>query len=254
MEQLADLHTHILPGMDDGAGDVDQSLGLVRREVQDGVAHIALTSHFHFERQEMGEFLKKRDAAYEKLSQACQREGLPVHLYPGAEVYFSAKLLETDPYPLCISGSSVLLVEFPRGYYPEWAADVFYRLELMGITPLVAHVERYPHFAEHPNDLIPLVENGAYIQANASALVQYPKVRKRLFTLLRHNLLHVISTDTHSMDKRPPMLSKAFSLIQEKFGSHTALRLCENGQDLIQGKLPQLPSPRPVRFFLGKAY
>ncbi|MGI5957873.1 MAG: tyrosine-protein phosphatase [Massiliimalia sp.] len=254
MNGLADLHTHILPGMDDGAAGIEESLRLIRREIKDGVSHIALTSHFNFERQDMETFLKRRQTACEALREACYKKKLEVNLYPGAEVYFSAKLLEVDPTPLCMEGNSVLLVEFPRGYYPEWAEDVFYRLNLMGITPLIAHVERYPHFAEHPNDLLSLVENGAYVQTNASALVSYPKVRKRIFTLIKHHLVHVVSTDTHSLEKRPPMLGQAFSMISEKLGMETANRLCQNGRDLIQGKLPQEEEPSPVRFFLGKAY
>ena len=100
-----------------------------------------------------------------------------LELKKGAEVFFSPALLECDPRPLCLEGTGLMLVELPVTYRPQWTVEVLYQLGTLGITPLIAHVERYPYVMEDPNLLIDWIEAGAYTHVNASSLVLHLSLR-----------------------------------------------------------------------------
>lgn len=251
LQGYTDLHSHILPGIDDGARNVDASLTLLRAEYTAGVRQIALTPHFNFERQELGAFLQKRHDAAVRLAGAFRAAGLPMRLKLGAEVYFSPRLLECDVKRLCLQGTPYLLVEFDTSYYPEWADDVFYRLSLAGVRPLVAHVERYPYIVREPNLLAGLIEAGAAIQVNATSLTLHKRTAKLILRLVRHGFVHVVASDTHSMDRRPPMLGEAMALIRQKCGQEAAETLNANAAAVFAGKPLRLPEPAPMKPLLG---
>lgn len=246
-----DLHCHILPGIDDGARNVGVSLELLRAEAAAGVRRIALTPHFNFERQNLGAFLQNRHDAAVRLAEQFRAAGLPVRLKLGAEVYFSPQLLDCDVKRLCLQGTPYLLVEFPTTYYPEWADDVFYRLSLEGIRPLVAHVERYPYILREPNLLLDLIEAGAFIQVNATSLVLHRQAKNLILRLVRHGLVHVVASDTHSMTKRPPLLGEAMALVRQKCGGEAAARLEQNAGAVFAGRALHAPDPAPMKPLLG---
>lgn len=248
---MTDLHSHILPGVDDGAKDVAMSLELLRREYKDQVTQIALTPHFNFERQGIKAFLRNRNNAARRLGAAFQAAGLGQRMKLGAEVFYSSQIAETDMRPLCLTGTSLLLVEFPPAYYPQGAADVLYQLIRQGIVPLIAHVERYAFVRSNPNLLCELIDAGAYTQMNAGSLVMHQKSRKLFLRMIRHGMIHVLATDAHSVKKRPPMLGEAMALVTEKCGEKVAHRMARNAAALFKGARPTLPQPQPMRQVFG---
>lgn len=249
---MTDLHTHILPGMDDGAQSPEDSLSLLRMECLQGVSQVALTPHFRVDKESVQEFLKRRQNAAERLREALDGQELPVTLKLGAEVFYSTSLAQMDDVDtLCLEGTNVLLVEFSPGLYPRDAADTLYQLTRQGILPLIAHVERYAFVRNDPNLLSEWIEAGACTQMNATSLVMHAKQRKLLFPMLRHNLIHVLSTDTHSMAKRPPMLDKAMELVNQHCGQNIAQTLQHQADTLFQGEMPRLPDPVPMKKLLG---
>lgn len=248
---MTDLHSHILPGVDDGSKNVEMSLELLRREYADKVTQIALTPHFNFERQGMREFLQRRNGAARELGFAFQSAGFAQHMKLGAEVFYSSQLAETDMRQLCLTGTSLLLIEFPPGYYPQEVPDVLYQLTRQGIVPLIAHVERYAFVRSNPNLLCDLIEAGAYTQMNATSLVLHKKHQNLLLRMIRHGMIHVLATDTHSVKKRPPMLGQAMALVTEKCGEKTARRMIKTAGALFKGTQPSLSDPQPMRQVLG---
>lgn len=233
---MTDLHCHILPGIDDGAQNVEESIALIRRQREQGVRQIALTSHFNAERTTVEEFVEERAKSYEILQDALQKEGLDVTLKLGAEVFFSSDLLELDLQPLLLEGTDYLLVEFSPTFYPTWAKDIFYQMGLDGITPLLAHVERYPYMLSDPTRLYDLVNAGAVTQVNATSLLRSTSRQAMVRKFLKWNLVHVLASDTHSMDKRPPLLAKAFGQVQEWEGDKMVQQLRQNAEDVFRGR------------------
>ncbi|WP_367924242.1 tyrosine-protein phosphatase [uncultured Ruthenibacterium sp.] len=251
-ESMTDLHSHILPGIDDGAKDLQISLELLRKQYADRVTQIALTPHFNFERQTLEEFLKVRNRAAQELGRAFRMSGIPQRMKLGAEVFYSSEILQTDMRALCLTGTSLLLIEFPPAYYPQEAADVLYQLTRRGIVPLIAHVERYAFVRSNPNLLCDLIEAGAYTQMNATSLMLHRKYQKLYLRMIQHGMIHVVGTDTHSPSKRPPMLADAMKLVEEKCGQQMARRMIENGAVLFDGKEPEYLEPRAMRQILGQ--
>lgn len=224
---MTDLHCHILPNIDDGAKDVSISLRLLEKEYADGVRNIAFTSHFNSEWTTPDAFLQKRAAAYETLTAALPTgpEAMQFRFKLGCEVYFSPKLCELDAKALCIGDTSYMLVEFPTTHKPHFIRQTFALLQEQGVLPLIAHIERYPYVLEDPTLLYNWVAAGAYVQINAGALLDSPKLRRTLCKFISWQLVHVISTDTHSLDKRPPRMAEAAAVLEKELGRETASKL-----------------------------
>ena len=248
---MTDLHSHILPGVDDGAQNIRISLELLRRQYADGVTQIALTPHFHFGEQTTLDFLRKRTAAARQLAPAFRAAKLPQRIRMGAEVFYSSQLAEADLRPLCLAGTNLLLIEFHPSYFPAEAPNVLYQLTRLGIVPLIAHVERYLFVRENPNVLCDLIESGVYTQMNATSLTLHKKHRPLLVRMIRSGLVHVLSTDTHSPEKRPPMLGEAFELVAAECGAETVRRMKKTADALFRGETPARPEPHEMRRIFG---
>ena len=215
---MTDLHCHILPGIDDGAKDTAVSLELLRREYEDGVRNIAFTSHFNSERTTVEAFTAKRQAAFEQLTAALEGQPMQFDFKLGAQVFFSPGLCELDTRALCMGDTAYLLLEFPTTHKPHFIRQTLYNLQQQGIVPLIAHIERYPYVLEDPTLLYDWVAAGAYAQINAGALLE-PKLCKKLCKFIQWGLVHVISTDTHSPDKRPPRMAQGVQQLEKLLGS-----------------------------------
>lgn len=229
---MTDLHCHILPGIDDGAKDTAVSLELLRREYEDGVRNIAFTSHFNSERTTVEAFTAKRQAAFEQLTAALEGQPMQFDFKLGAEVFFSPGLCELDTRALCMGDTAYLLLEFPTTHKPHFIRQTLYNLQQQGIVPLIAHIERYPYVLEDPTLLYDWVAAGAYAQINAGALLE-PKLCKKLCKFIQWGLVHVISTDTHSPDKRPPRMAQGVQQLEKLLGREAAARIVRNGDELF---------------------
>lgn len=242
---MTDLHCHILPGIDDGAKNVDISMELLRREYADGVRNIAFTSHFNSERTTVEAFVEKRQRAYEQLMEALKAEPMDFRFKLGSEVFFSPKLCELDVRALCMGNTSYMLIEFPTTHKPHFIKQTLYSLQEEGIVPLIAHIERYPYVLDDPTLLYEWVAAGAYAQINAGALLD-AKLRKKLCKFITWGLVHFISTDTHSLDKRPPQMAEGIRVLEKMLGADEAARIVNNGDELfddyeLDSSIPHMP-------------
>ena len=224
---MTDLHCHILPGMDDGAKDTAVSLELLHREYEDGVRNIAFTSHFNSERTTVDAFTAKRQAAFEQLTAALEGQPMQFDFKLGAEVFFSPGLCK-----------------------PHFIRQTLYNLQQQGIVPLIAHIERYPYVLEDPTLLYDWVAAGAYAQINAGALLE-PKLCKKLCKFIQWGLVHVISTDTHSPDKRPPRMAQGVQQLEKLLGKETAARIVRNGDELFHDQELDAATLHQPKKFLG---
>lgn len=251
---MTDLHSHILPGIDDGAKDEVVSAALLQAQLSSGVTQIACTPHFYSERQSIEEFCEKRDAAKQRLFTHCATELEEITIKVGAEVLFSPSLLDLDLAPLCMENTNTMLIELPTSYYPLWTSDILYRLGGLGVVPLVAHVERYPYVMENPNLLLEWTSAGAYIQVNATSLVQHKKRRELILKMIRHRLVHVIATDTHSPTKRPPLMEKAMALIEKNCGKQISMEMLHCADALFAGEIPDLAEATAMKQLFGHIF
>lgn len=240
---MTDLHCHILPAIDDGAKNVDISMRLLRMQNDSGITDIVSTPHFNPEHQNLDEFIAKRFNSARRLADAVFHSELPMRLKFGAEVRISPTLLELDSHPLCFQKTSVMLLEMPMNLRPQWDVNVVYQLAIMGIIPLIAHIERYPYIQKNPNIALKWVEAGAFLQVNASSITDGWVHRNLVYKLLKHGLVHVIASDTHSPERRPPQLGRAMHMLAKKFGNEICKKLECNAQLLFNGQAPDVELP-----------
>lgn len=248
-----DLHSHILPGIDDGSPDTDESVKLLREEAVQGIRHIVLTPHFMPEDESVESFIQRRDAAYELFLEAVGRS-MPESNFdfrPAAEIHYSSKLATLESLDgLCISGTKVLLIEFSSRHHPEFAKDVLYQIQLRGYIPLLAHVERFHWLRKDPYFLFELVENGSFAQFNADLMTQDRGTLQFVRQMLENGLLHGIGSDTHNMEERPPRIAIAEKLLAENPGNDIIEEINVFSETLLNGDYPNTVMPiRPKKHF-----
>ena len=239
---MTDLHCHLLPGMDDGAKDEQAAVDLICTSYKQGVRRIALTSHFLPDEMALDEFLSRRQAAYSRLLKALRQTEIPIGEIAfrlGAEVLYSPMLVELPSNLLCLEGTNLMLLEFREGEVPFGVEETVFRLQLRGIVPLLAHVERYRFVLEDPRWLYRWVSGGGYAQINASTILAGGRRSRLPEDLIRWNLVHVLASDAHSLHYRPQNLAEGLRAVCKRLGTQTAERLEENAVCLFSGGLPE---------------
>ncbi|MBU0495769.1 MAG: hypothetical protein KKA73_24655 [Chloroflexi bacterium] len=219
-----DLHSHILPGFDDGAQDMAQALDMARMAVADGVGRIVATPH-----SVEGVWMQLPSAVREsvdRLQTACQDDGLDLVIVPGLEVYIAPDLpRRITREPGCtLGGTRYLLLEFPLQQYPHYVEQIVFELQVAGLVPIIAHPERYTAVIKNPQLLYTLVERGVLTQLTAASLVGVfgSEVQDTARLFLTHGLAHVIASDAHGIGQRSPRLSEAVAVAAELIGEDRA--------------------------------
>ncbi len=194
---LTDLHTHILPGIDDGAEDLDKACRMLLAQKASGVERVALTPHFYPLREELEAFLEKRRQAYELLKANWDALTMP-QLRLGAEVHYSPCLTDMDLHSLTLDQTDYLLLELPDAVQPALIEPVLQRMLDQGVTPVLAHIERCVYFADRPARLLRLIEMGALAQIS---LRVWPTKRMRKFAeiCLRNHVAQIVASDIHTL-------------------------------------------------------
>lgn len=217
MMGIVDFHSHILPGIDDGSMDVDQSLAMLCKEAEQGICHVVATPHFYAAHNDPVHFLQKRKAAEETLRDALARFPELPGVTVGAEVHYFSGMSESDILQeMTIGGGSYILVEMPQCH---WTDRMYRELESIyekqGLTPIVAHVERYIRSywdREIPRTLAHLP---VLVQAN-SAFFREKTTRSNALRMLRRGEIHLLGSDCHDLSDRAPDLAEALSLIAKR--------------------------------------
>ncbi len=213
---LVDFHSHILPGIDDGSKDLEESLLLLELLKEQGVSTVVATPHFYADDQSLDSFLYNRQLAYDLLLSHCSESAPRIRL--GAEVrYYNGISHLAGLEQLCIEGTRVLLLEMPMS---RWSTSMI--REVLDIANnknlilVIAHVERYMHLQNvGVYDL--LRQNGVLMQVNASWFIHFSSRRKAL-RMLANGQVHLLGSDCHGVHTRPPQIGEAVRMIRTKFG------------------------------------
>lgn len=232
---MVDLHCHILSKMDDGPSEISESLQLVQMQIADHVNKIAVTPHFNFERGEsIREFDARRKKAAANLRQAITAENINAQIITGAEVFLSPEMVTCDEMGmLAYEGTNYILTELDTRHYYNWVPKVLYEIKLKGYTPVLAHIERYGALLEKKDEISDLINAGTVIQVNAGAVAAVGhRIQKTVFELIDHHFVHLIASDCHSVNHRPPMLAKAFDIIRKKYGNDLCTYFGENSESI----------------------
>lgn len=216
---LIDFHSHILPGIDDGARTSEESLKMLELMAAQGVSKVVSTSHFYPEHESPDSFLSRRTKAAGRLK-AVMHDGLP-DIYLGAEVAYFPGISRCEQLTeLAIRGTRLILVEMP---FCRWSSAVIDELftirDSMGLIPVVAHIERY--IDQRPGTFGELAADGILLQSNAEHFLDFWHKRRAL-KLLENGYIHLLGSDCHRIDRRVPNLPEAAQYIRDKLGEAAA--------------------------------
>ncbi len=251
---MTDLHSHILPGLDDGAKDLQTSVKLLQMEQEQGVKTVVFTPHYYGKTRSPEDFLQSRTQAFEKVKTQIP-EGINVRL--GAEVYFSGSRLPhaQSLQQLAIEGTDYILLEFPftRGWGKYLLKYLEHFMDETGLTPIIAHVERYDEIRKNPKILSQLVDLGCLLQVNAAAFVR-KEDKKFAFALLNKGYVHCIGSDAHNLDTRMPVFTAAKASLKGEKQQEFWEIAQENMRDILQNQPVYATYEKPIKKFLGFYY
>lgn len=253
---MIDIHCHILPGVDDGAENEQITLAMARQAVSEGITQIVATPHHrnrHWDTPRPS--VLQRVASVNELLKQNQIE---LTVLPGQEPRIFGEMADSDAEFELVTvndNKKYILVEFPTHHVPRYAQQLFFDLQVKGITPVIVHPERNQEIFDHPEILYSFITDGALSQVTAASLigVNGKKVKKRSIQFIENNLAHFIASDAHNVSKRPFLLKKAFQELEKEFGQELSDLFKENAEILIQGNPINKDEPIEIREkkFLG---
>lgn len=208
---MTDIHSHILPNLDDGSQSLEESLEMLRVMSVQGISRVAATPHFYPGEISPEDFLIRRAAAAARLTKAWSPEFPQIFL--GAEVYYFEGIARAQAVEeLRIQGTELLLLEMPFRAWTVRMVDELLELNARkGVTVLLAHMERYQRF-QKPKVWDLLLRQGVQMQSNADFFLHW-KTRRRALRMLKAGKIHLLGSDSHNMTVRPPRLGNALSVI-----------------------------------------
>ena len=230
-----DFHTHILPMIDDGSSDCGTSAEMLSCLKRQGVGTVVLTPHFYTDRESLSSFLRRRETAWEALAPILEQTEMDAVL--ACEMHFSDYIFNcSDIGALCIR-DRFLVTELPYSFaFTEIQISKIGRLiSSYNITPVLAHIERYPELLKNCDCLDELIEMGCRTQINLGALCDGGiRLRKTVLALIQSNRVHVVGTDCHNMKSRSPCYVPGVQVIAKKLGEDFVRLLTGNAESMLQ--------------------
>lgn len=232
---MIDIHSHILPGVDDGAKTEEESIAMAEAALNEGIRTIIATPHH-------------RNRAYDNykqeivtnvtiLNELFASKNIPLNVLAGQEVRIYGELLEDYAQGdiQTLADTKYVLVEFPFGEVPQYTERLLYDMQVAGLRPIIAHPERNRELIQNHDRMYELIRNGALSQVTAASLLgKFGKeIAEFSEQLIGANLVHFIASDAHNTDSRGFGLQDAYELIKEKYGLEIYYMLLENSELLV---------------------
>jgi protein-tyrosine phosphatase len=232
MSKMVDLHTHLLPQMDDGASSTEEAVAIIEKLQAQKIVTAVCTPHFDASKMYLPEFLNRRTAAMNILN------GSPVCLLTGSETVCNEFLFHySDISPLCMEHTRYLLLEIPFCGLQE---DELYGQikELMTyyrIYPIIAHIERYDAIFKNKVKIRKLKQMGCMIQMNADFVIGKKSVDTALKSI-KKGYIDILASDCHNLAHRPPNLAEAYNRVRHYLGYEYCHQLETNCNLILEGK------------------
>lgn len=219
---MIDIHSHIIPNVDDGARSVEETFNILKEAQGAGFTDVILTSHFllnYYETNAQELIFWK-----EKLQEVLKKQGTKINLHSGMEIYITnqmEELLENKKI-LTLANSGYMLIELPLATNVKYFDYVVYYLEAKGIKPIIAHPERYKCVQKDPDIVEEYIEKGCLIQCNYGSIVNLygREAEKTIKTLLKKNQVHFLGSDVHRENGTYLIIPDAIKKIRKIIGEN----------------------------------
>ncbi|MGQ7353998.1 CpsB/CapC family capsule biosynthesis tyrosine phosphatase [Streptococcus suis] len=240
---MIDIHSHIIFGVDDGPKTIQESLELIGEARKQGVRIIVATSH---RRKGMFETPEKVIMAnFMELKAAVAQVYPETTLCYGGELYYTKDIinkLDRKKVPT-INGTQNVLIEFSMNTPWKEIQEAVNEVILLGLTPVIAHIERYDALAFKGERVAELIDKGCYTQVNSIHVLKPHLIgdpaktfKKRVQYFLENDLVHCVASDMHNMTKRKPYMRDAFAIIEKEYGVDRAKALLKKNPLMILQK------------------
>ena len=237
---MIDFHNHIIPNLDDGSKSVEMSLNMLREAQAQGITDVVNTVHYQHPKMD------NKDTSYDFIineintfQNIVNDHNININIHPASEVFFKFNLTEILENPITTFGNGkYMLIEFQRLSFPDGYEDEIFKLQLKGITPIIAHPERYRAIQNDINLAKKWIERGYLIQIDCSSIIGGfgEETQISAIELLKNGLCHLIGSDAHN-DKRRNFLLKQALLETEKYiGSNSSLIIQNNSKKILNGE------------------
>ena len=227
---MVDIHAHILPGLDDGSKSMAMSLEMAELALRSGVTDLIATPHSNQRRRFENYASDALQGSFLRLQETLRRERLDLRVYPGMEVFATPDLVELYRAGklLTLANSRYLLVEFSFSEEIDFIWSILRGLLEIGVTPIVAHPERYDALQNLPDILCDWVDAGVHLQINKGSLFgSFGTPAERMaVAMLQHDLVSFVASDAHRADRRTPVLSDAFHWLSLNMSERIAMMKC----------------------------
>lgn len=224
-KELVDIHVHILPGIDDGPGSLEESIEMAKVAKERGVSAIIATPHANRTFSNGKTLIEKKTT---DLNKALKEANIEIEVYPGVEYRVSPDILSEleDGSLQTLANSQYLLIELPFTEVPFYMEELVFQLKLKGLTPILAHPERTSAIQEQFERLERLVAQGCLIQVNAQSIgKRFGPERTTALKIIKSGMAFAIASDGHDAFKRPPMFGNALNYTVQLLGEERALSL-----------------------------
>lgn len=247
---MIDLHSHILPAVDDGAGSLEDSLAIARMAVDDGIEVMACTPHFMpgMYDNESSDIRQRVNA----LNQALIEENIPLALITGSDAHIRPDFLQClrDGSILTLHDSRYVLFEPPHNILPPRLEDLLFNIAVSGYVPILTHPERLKWIEQSYSTFQNLAQAGVWMQITSGSLSGRFGKRPQYWAkrMLAEGIVSILATDAHNVRSRPPLLSEGYEIAAAELGDEEAKHLVFTRplgvlEDVDPGALPPLPEP-----------
>ena len=213
---MIDIHSHILPYIDDGSKDMEMSLQMARIYVENGVTKVIATPHYVDGIKNLSS--EELRIGLEAFKKELARAGIPLEIYLGNEIYTAPNIIDDilKDNIIGLNDSRYLLMELPMNDIPLYIEDLIYEMLIKGYIPIIAHPERNTKIINDPNILYRYINMGALAQMNLPSIEGFygSRVKNTAELLLTHNMIHFVGTDSHSNRGRSPKVENSLKLLR----------------------------------------
>ena len=235
---IFDIHSHILPGIDDGAKDADETKRMLQIASEEGIDAVVATPHFT-----CGMSVKqaqKRKELYDAVCKWWKNKEPEKEFYLGNELFYGESLVDAleAGAAMTMNGTRYVLVEFPIYAEFSYVQKAIQSLQYAGYIPIIAHVERYEHMQERGN-IQSLVDMGAYLQVNVSSIVGNHGLiaQHRIVRYMKAGLIHFVASDAHGVRVRKPEMQECRVYLERKIGLKKTRQILEiNPEKMLKGE------------------